>query len=90
VVHGYLLDDVLECVQIWVCRAGASPLHPTKELFEKSSLESQKLSKNIDKYDFLKVLEGGLGGTSFKKFLPVALSSLPDKLQFILPQHRQM
>jgi hypothetical protein len=26
-------------------RSGALPLHPAKELFEKSSLESQKLSK---------------------------------------------
>jgi hypothetical protein len=58
--------------QIWVCRAGVSPLHPTKNLFEKRFLELQKLSKNIDKYIFLKVLEGGLGGTSFKKFPPAA------------------
>ena len=34
-------------LQIWVYRAGALPLHPAKELFEKSSLESQKLSKRL-------------------------------------------
>jgi hypothetical protein len=37
----------MDSFQIWVCRAGALPLHPTKELFEKSSLESQKLSKTL-------------------------------------------
>ena len=36
-------------VQIWVCRAGALPLHPTKNLFEKRFLELQKLSKSMDK-----------------------------------------
>jgi hypothetical protein len=48
------------------------PLHPTRNPFEKGFLDFLKLSKNIDKYIFLKVLEGGLGGTSFKKFLPAA------------------
>jgi hypothetical protein len=36
--------------EIGVCRGaqgGFTPLTPTKELFEKSSLESQKLSKRI-------------------------------------------
>jgi hypothetical protein len=40
----------LQNVQIWVCRGaqgGFTPLTPTKELFEKSSLESQKLSKMV-------------------------------------------
>jgi hypothetical protein len=43
-----------------------------KNLFEKRFLELQKLSKTLINIIFLKVLEGGLGGTSFKKFLPAA------------------
>jgi hypothetical protein len=34
-------------IQIAVYRPGALPLDPTKELFEKSSLESQKLLKTL-------------------------------------------
>jgi hypothetical protein len=45
--EGYRASAVLQGrgFQIWVCRPGALPLDPAKELFEKSSLESQKLSK---------------------------------------------
>jgi hypothetical protein len=49
------------------------PLDPTRNPFEKGFLDFLKLSKRvIYQHLFLKVLEGGLGGTSFKKFLPVA------------------
>jgi hypothetical protein len=65
--------------QIAVYRAGVSPLHPTKGLFEKSPLESQKLLINNI---FLKVLgvkplfQKGLAGS---RGWPLAL---PDKPKF--------
>ena len=58
---------------------------PTKELFEKSSLESQKLSKRIIYQSFLKVLKGGLGETSSKKFPPGAPLAPPQTQIYPFP-----
>ena len=52
---------------------GASPLDPPLKPFLKEGFKNPKnFQKDIFINSFLKVLEGGLGGTSFKKFLPVA------------------
>jgi hypothetical protein len=56
----------------WSLSRGLAPSTPTRNPFEKGFLDFLKLSKRHTYQFFLKVLEGGLGGTSFKKFLPVA------------------
>jgi len=57
-------------------------LTPTRTLFEKRVLDSPKLSKNIDKYIFLKVLERGSGEKLLSRSFSPAFSSLSYKLQF--------
>ena len=52
---------------------GFHPWTPPKGLLKKSLWNLQNFQKGLFINAFLKVLEGGLGGTSFKKFLPAVL-----------------